>query len=128
MKSAICTIGILASVFTSIAGAATTFNLHQESFLSPDFGPNVGRDYFFAGLLLQTDRSALDGQPGSPEKVESMVFKMDVRAEVSNAIEASYLNPREFYLRSGEISLGRKRVKWSSTDEQWHLGLFQPQS
>lgn len=122
-KRAICILFALISLGAANADASTSFDFHQESFISPDYGSDVSRSFFFAGLHLQSAPQILTEKDRGSEST----FKMDLRAELSSAIEASYINPRELYLQIDSVSVGRKRMNWSTTDQQWRLGLIQPQ-
>ena len=98
----------------------TTFDLHSESFFSPDYTTTDIKNFYFLGVHLNTEK------PFNEESEQGLHY--DVAAELApQAVDISYINPRELYYRNGGLTLGRRLNDWSFIDEHWQLGLMQPQ-
>ncbi len=101
-----------------------SISFSRGSFLSPDYNLTDTREFNY-----------LSGRfSNSPGPAQSSGFFTDMELQLSPGVPVlSYLNPAEFYWKSPlfaqdqSLSLGRRRYTWSSLDERWGLGLFQPQ-
>jgi hypothetical protein len=105
-------------------GTDGLLSLHSESFVSPDYAATSTRTYEFIGAGIRT--SGLG--PGNRfENLESGL-QVDLDGQFSPQVSSmSYLNIRQLYFQEGNLSVGRKLENWSLLDENWHLGMYQPQ-
>lgn len=91
-----------------------SFDLRFETLFSPDYNATAARSFGFFGFTFR--------QLGSAN------YGMDLSVEVApHALELSHLNPSQMYYTTNNLSIGRKILTWSLVDEEFHLGLFQPQ-
>lgn len=94
-----------------------SFIRSEENFFGPEYNSNqlsvVGADIRYH------------------ESTSADELKLDFGAFHSFNEETQYLNVREFYKSfhrdQTSVSIGRKLHTWSSADEEWNLGLWQPE-
>lgn len=95
------------------------------SFLSSDYDNTDQKTFTFLGLGLEKNKSSEAGAS----------YGLDIKGWYGvNSLVLSHLNPKELYgtyLWSSHpqyrFTYGRKLEQWSSLDESWGLGFFQPQ-
>jgi hypothetical protein len=99
----------------------TAVDAEGLAFISPDYS-NTRESQF--GLIGATVKSY---------NAEADVFRIDLRGRYAVGTPVlSYLNLKEIYFsinvnNQAKLHFGRKRQSWSLLDEEWNLGLFQPQ-
>lgn len=97
-----------------------TLDLQSESFLSSDYSSTPDRNYVFVGASFISKKS-------SPDSSDPRVG-VDLRGRFSpQAPVLSSLDLRELYFEQQNFAIGRKKLTWSQGDEDWELGLYQPQ-
>ncbi|GIL18568.1 MAG: hypothetical protein BroJett040_23190 [Oligoflexia bacterium] len=100
------------SVFAETQGEVS---LRQDSFVSPQYSSTNSKSFGFLGghLKQSTETTGLVG---------------DITGEfVPQNPMMSYLNVQELYHRESFFSVGRKLYAWNRLDEDFNLGVFQPQ-
>lgn len=96
----------------------------SESFLSPDFSSTPQTHFQSLEVQLRNTQNA-------PEQVgaDGLLLKGDITGVVSTVTPALHnLNISQFYIEVGSLSVGRRKMHWSWADENWKLGLYQPNS
>lgn len=117
-------------MLSTLAGASsqTRFGFSSYSFLSEsreDLGTNTSLGFLTAEFY--TDRFLT---PKLEEQAQSEMpsFQARMVGYYSRSSTAfSNLNVRDLYFQSQGIAIGRKTQRWSFSDEQWQLGMFEPQ-
>ncbi len=99
----------------------TTLEADSLSFLSPDYENTDKKSFGFVGATLKSDVN----------KPDPFMLNLTGVYAVGESV-LSYLNIREIYFSyqidpNSTIHVGRKLFHWSSLDEDWNLGFFQPQ-
>lgn len=98
-----------------------SLSLQSESFLSPDYSSTPDRNYFFVGASFVSQKPSSDSS--------SARVGIDFRGRFSpQAPVLSFFDLRELYFSHENFAIGRKRLNWSPGDEDWELGMFEPQS
>ncbi|MBX3018894.1 MAG: hypothetical protein KF767_13470 [Bdellovibrionaceae bacterium] len=104
-----------------------SLNLQSESFLSSDYSSTPDRNYFFFGASFISKKQSSDSNSDDGGDAPAYIG-VDVRGRFSpQAPVLSSFDLRELYFRQANFAVGRRKVNWSQGDEDWELGLFQPQ-
>ncbi|MCX7978373.1 MAG: hypothetical protein N2578_05160, partial [Bdellovibrionaceae bacterium] len=111
---------VLCSYQSAYAELMNRLLLTHETFLSPDYRATTKRDFDFIGASLR-----------SPPPQDIGTY-FDVKGAYAVGVPvASYLNVAELYQVTHDrehvkVSFGRRRHLWSFVDQDWNLGIFQP--
>lgn len=105
----------------------SSLSLQSESFLSSDYSSTPDRNYFFLGVgLISRPLPTNDTSPQSRDVMNRVGVDFSGRFSPDAPVLSSF-NLRELYYQQDQLILGRHLMVWSQGDEDWNLGLFQPQ-
>lgn len=112
---------ILLLSFAGHAEIHSQLELSHLSFVSEDFPDQQEKNFGFIGADLQSLQAEKD------------LFKINLNGKYASGNSVlSYLNVKEIYFTyfidsTASVHIGRKINHWSKADEDWNLGLYQPQ-
>lgn len=92
-----------------------SLSLQQEQYLSPDFRGHENQS--FQSFLLDFNNL----------QASESILKADLSAQFT-PLESSmnHLNIQELYWQNDHLTIGRKIERWSTLEDSWKVGLFQP--
>lgn len=114
------TLSLPAAFGDELLATENTLNMQSESFLSSDYNSTPDRNYFFFGASFLSKKQSTDSS--------EPYIGVDVRGRFSpQAPVLSSFDLRELYFRQANFAVGRRKLNWSQGDEDWELGIYQPQ-
>lgn len=115
---AVAFLGGLAPAHAEIWNVESRLSLQNESFVSTDYISTPKKSYMFMGASMVSKDM---GDKSTPVFVDARgLFSPDSPV-------LSTFNISELYFSQSNFSVGRKRHTWSQGDEDWNLGIMQPQ-
>lgn len=106
-------------VRAELLNTENSLSLQSESFLSSDYSSTQDRNYFFVGASFISKDATMDDSPR---------VGIDLRGRFSpDTPVLSSFDLRELAFQQQGFAVGRQLLVWSAGDEDWNLGLFEPQ-
>lgn len=116
-------LGLLSLITTGTAWADPQgrLNMTQAGFVSPDYKLTDRKDFQFVGAGLDT----LSGYRNEHDIDDSL--QAQIHGLVSPGVSVlSYLNVTQIYWKQHMLTVGRKKLNWSTLDDDFLLGMYQP--
>jgi hypothetical protein len=112
------------TLVASLAGANSQgrLSLSQASFVSPDYKLTERKEFQFISAGIDT-LSGIKSEMEIENHLQAQIRGM----MAPGAAVLDYLDVTQLFWKQNQLSLGRKKVRWSLLDETFNLGIFQPQ-
>lgn len=112
---------ILIHSLEGVAGPVGRVSLSQVSLISPDYDRTQKRDFGFVSAGLDTLN-----RYKSEVEIEN-ALQIQARGMLVPGVNVlNYLDVSQLFWKQDIFSIGRKKLKWSSLDEDFGLGIYQP--